>query len=119
MIKISSEEVNATLVKAAHALRNQNEEINRLRQEIAVLNRHNYAEKIASQAVERGIMDPTDASDYARSLALGDKDLSIVEDFVTQSTAGIPLGAGLAKTASEYGSPDSDPLTAFLLSSDI
>ncbi len=120
MIKISSEEVNATLVKAASALRSQNEEISRLRHEIAVLNRHNYAEKIASAAVERGIMDPMDAGDYAKSLAEGDKDLSMVEDFVTQTTAGIPLGTGLAKTAAEYsGSEGSDPLTTFLLSSDI
>lgn len=120
MIKISSEEVNATLIKAAHALRTQNEEITRLRNEIAVLNRHNYAEKIASQAVERGIMDPMDARDYARSLAEGNKDLSMVEDFVTQTTAGIPLGSGLAKTASVHsGSAGADPLTMFLLSSDI
>ena len=118
MIKISSEEVNATLIKSANALLAQQEQIAHLTNEIAVLNRHNHAEKIASQAVERGIMDPTDAREYAQSLADGNKDLSMVEDFVTQSTAGIPLGSGLAKTASEYRGSDSDPLTQFLLSSD-
>lgn len=117
--KISSTEVNATLVKAAGILRSQQQEISQLRQEIAVLNRHNHAEKIASQAVERGIMDPIDAREYAQSLADGDKDLSMVEDFVSQTTAGIPLGSGLAKTASEYRGSDNDPLTQFLLSSDI
>ena len=120
LTKISSEEVNATLIKAAGILREQQEKILSLERDIASLNRHNHAEKIASQAVERGIMDPTDARDYALSLAEGSKDLSMVEDFVSQTTAGIPLGSGLAKIASEHSSnSEIDPLTSFLLSSDI
>lgn len=117
--KISSEEVNATLVKAASILRSQQQEINRLKQELASRERYDHAEKIASAAVDRGFMDPVDAKDYAISLAEGDKDLNLVEDFVSQTTAGIPLGTGLAKTASEYSGSDTDPLTQFLLSSDI
>ena len=120
IIKISSEEVNATLIKAAGILRSQQEKIQRLNSEISSLNRQKHAEKIASVAVERGIMDPTEAGDYATSLVTGEKDLEMVEDFVRQSTAAMPLGAGLAKTASEYNSSGAtDPLTSFLLSSDV
>ncbi len=119
LTKISSEEVNATLIKAAGILREQQEQISVLKRELDVLNRQNHAEKIASQAVEKGIMDPTDAQDYANTLAEGSKDLNMVEDFVTQTTAGIPLGSGLAKTASENITGSTDPLTTFLLSSDI
>ena len=119
LTKISSEEVNATLIKAAGLLRSQQEKIQRLEQELASKNRYDHAEKIASAAVDRGFMDPTDAKDYAISLAEGDKDLNLVEDFVSQTTACIPLGTGLAKTASEYSGSATDPFTQFLLSSDI
>ena len=78
LLKIGSAEVNATLVKAASALRDLSAENERLRAVIAENDRRDYAEKIASSAVHRGIMDPEEAKDYANSLTESDKDLSIV-----------------------------------------
>ena len=120
MNKLSSESVDNLLIKAASALRSQNHEIARLQEQLDWYERNNHAEKIASQAVERGIMDPTEAGEYAKTLAEGGRDLSMVEEFISNSTVGVPLGSGLAKTASDYGgSGETDPLTEFLLTSDI
>ena len=118
-IKIGSAEVNATLIKAASLLRNQQAEITRLQRELADRDRVSHAEKIAHQAVERGIMDPTDAEEYAKSLVDGEKDLQMVEEFVSRTTAGVPLVAGLAKTASAAEGKELDALTSYLLSTDV
>ena len=119
-LQIGSAEVNATLIKAASIMRDQQSEIARLKEELAIRDRASHAEKIASQAVERGIMDPADAEEYAKTLASGEKDLEMVEEFVTRTTPGVPLVAGLAKTASaENSNGDVDVLTAFLLSTDV
>ena len=118
ILKLGSAEINATMLKAAGALRSQQIEIERLRTELASIGRNRYAEKIASTAVERGIMDPDEAKDYAQQLADGDKDLEIVEDFVKRASGGIPLVEGLQKEASA-GSSETDVLTSFLLSNDV
>lgn len=119
-IKIGSAEVNATLIKAAGIMRNQQAEIARLKEELAVRDRATHAEKIASAAVERGIMDPTEATEYAKTLAAGEKDLEMVEEFVARTTPGVPLVSGLAKTASaSHTNGDTDVLTSFLLSNDV
>jgi len=118
MEKTSSTEVNATLIKAASALRSQQAEITHLRSELARRDRESRAEKIASQAVDRGIMDAEEATEYAQSLAQGDKDLDMVEEFVNRTAAGVPLSSSLQKTASVSGSSESDVLTNFLLTSD-
>jgi len=121
LLKIGSAEVNATLIKAASALRDLSSENERLRAVIADNDRRDYAEKIASSAVNRGIMDPEEAKDYANSLTESDKDLSIVEEFVNRAAAGVPLGNSLQKVASVEGAQDgeADILTSFLLTNEI
>lgn len=120
LLKIGSAEVNATLIKAASTLRTLQADNDQLRAQLAIGARRDHAEKIASSAVERGIMDPEEARDYADSLTEGDKDLAVVEDFVTRTAAGVPLGASLQKEASaESGDMDSDILTSFLLTNEI
>ena len=121
LLKIGSAEINATLIKAASALRDLSTENNRLRTVIAGTDRRDYAEKIAHDAVSRGIMDPEEAKDYAHSLTESDKDLSIVEEFVSRAAAGVPLGNSLQKVASVEGSQDgeADILTSFLLTNEI
>jgi hypothetical protein len=120
LLKIGSAEVNATLIKAASALRTLQADNDQLRAQLAMSARRDHAEKIASSAVERGIMDPEEAKDYANSLTDGDKDLTVVEEFVTRTAAGVPLGASLQKEASaESGDMDSDILTSFLLTNEI
>lgn len=121
LLKIGSAEVNATLIKAAAALRDLSAENDRLRVTIASTDRRDYAVKIASSAVNRGIMDPEEAKDYANSLTESDKDLSMVEEFVNRAAAGLPLGNSLQKTASVEGTQDgeADILTSFLLTNEI
>jgi hypothetical protein len=121
MIKIGSAEVNAMMIKAAGILRSQQEKIKELEQDLANRNRASHAEKIASAAVERGIMDPDDAAEYAHTLANGQKDLEMVEEFVSRTTPGVPLVAGLAKTASAETNSggEVDVLTSYLLSTDV
>ena len=121
LLKIGSAEVNATLIKAASTLRSLQADNDRLRADLAASARRDHAEKIAHNAVERGIMDPDEAKDYADSLTEGDKDLSVVEEFVSRTAAGVPLGASLQKVASAEGSADGDDdvLTSFLLTNEI
>ena len=121
LLKIGSAEVNATLIKAAAALRDLSSENERHRVTIASTDRRDYAVKIASSAVNRGIMDPEEAKDYANSLTESDKDLSMVEEFVNRAAAGLPLGNSLQKTASVEGTQDgeADILTSFLLTNEI
>lgn len=115
--KISSADIDGFLVKAAATIRDQEATISKLRSDLAGKERHEHAEKIASAAVDRGIMDESEAKEYAESLATGDKDLSMVEEFVNRTAAGVPLGSALTKTASasldDHGEPV-DVLTAFL-----
>ncbi len=115
-------DIDGVMIKAASALRSLQLENNRLKEELAKRDRADHATKIASSAVERGIMEADEASDYAQTLLESDKDLDIVEDFVSKTVSGIPLGSGLAKTASEnlsYGDGSADVLTAYLLSNEI
>ena len=62
--------------------------------------------------------DNEEAEEYAQSLAQGDKDLDMVEEFVNRTAAGVPLSSSLQKTASASDSSESDVLTNFLLTSD-
>jgi hypothetical protein len=117
--KISAEQVDHLMVKAAHVIRTLEAEVTELRAEKAERARRDHAEKIASSAVERGIMEAEEAADYATSLAESDKDLSMVEDFVDRTAAGIPLGGGLEKEAHAEGGGDTDVLTSYLLSNPI
>ena len=120
MEKISSEQINATLVKTAQVLRSQQSEIATLKETIAQYERKSQAEKIASVAVERGMVADAEEADYAERLAQGDKDLSVVEEVVSQQAAGVPLGSDLQKLASEdMDSGDADVLSQFLLTSEI
>jgi hypothetical protein len=95
--KISSADIDGFLVKAAATIRDQEATISELRSDLAGKERHEHAEKIASAAVDRGIMDESEAKEYAESL--------------------VPLGSALTKTASasldDHGEPV-DVLTAFL-----
>jgi len=120
--KISAAQVNHILIKSAAELRSLRDENIELRRRLADRERHEHAEKIASLAVDRGIMDPTDAADYASGLASGQEDLGMVEDFVSRAAAGVHLGKTLEKTASdnlEGGEGGTDVLTSFLLTSDL
>ena len=119
--KISEAQVNHIMIKAASALRAQQARIGELEQEIARRDRVNHAEKIASAAVTRGIMDEDEADSYANDLANSSENLNMVEDFVSRAAAGVPLGMTLEKTAADHGGEGggSDVLTTFLLSSDI
>jgi hypothetical protein len=120
LLKIGSAEVNSMLTKAASVLREQKLEIDRLGSKLSEHDRSRHAEKIASTAVARGIMDVDEAKDYAETLFKSGKDLDMVEEFVARTAAGVPLGAHIQKTASVEGSEgDSDVLTAFLLSNDV
>lgn len=118
--KISAAQINEMMVKAAHTLRNQQTKIAELQNKIQQFERKEQAEKIASIAVERGIMAEDEAPEYAEHLASGGEDLKLVEDFVGRSTRGLPLGKMLEKTASaESGDvAGDDVLTNFLLSSE-
>ena len=118
ILKLGSAEINATMLKAATALRSQQTEIARLTAALESNERNLHAEKIASTAVERGIMDPEEATEYARELAGGNKDLDMVADFVNRASGGVPLVAGLQKEAS-VGNSEVDVLTSYLLSNDV
>jgi hypothetical protein len=119
--KISEAQVKHILIKSASALRNLRDENADLKRQLAERDRHDYAEKIASQAVDRGVIDPTEAADYAEKLASSAQDLKMVEEFVSHAAAGVPLGQTLEKTASDNydgGDGGTDVLTSFLLTSD-
>ena len=116
--KVSHADIDGFLIKAAVALREQEATIADLRGRLALKDRQEHAEKIASTAVERGIMDETEADEYAQGLAKGNKDLNMVEEFVERTVAGVHLGSALTKTASAGAGTDSaqaDVLTSFLL----
>ena len=119
--KISSEQIDHLMVKAAHVIRTQQSEIVELRKDKADRDRRDHAEKIASSAVDRGIMDSEEGDDYALTLAESDQDLSMVESFVERTAAGVPLGGSLQKVASVEGGEegDSDILSTYLLSNPI
>ena len=117
MTKLSSENIDRTMIKAASILRSQNQEIGRLQGIIASRSRVDHAEKIASVAVDRGFMDIEEAKDYVSDLVHSEKDLGVVEDFVSRTAAGSPLSSGLKKVASYNG--ENDVLTSFLLTNDL
>lgn len=112
--KIAAEQIDGLMVKAAHTIRTQQARISHLEGQLAGKERHEHAEKIASAAVDKGIMDPTDADEYAQTLAAGDKDLDMVEDFVSQTVVGVSLGESLQKVASVEGADGDTPEDAFV-----
>ena len=122
--KIAAADLNHLLVKSAHVIRTQEVEIAGLKQQLADKDRHSHAEKIASIAVDRGIMSEDNAIEYATKLAESDRDLSLVEDFVSRnSAAGLPLGNEMSKTASDDSMADGETAEGrfanFLLTSDL
>jgi F0F1-type ATP synthase assembly protein I len=116
--KLSSADVDTIMIKAASALRAQDVRIAELEAEIARRDRIEHAQKIASAARERGVMDEDDAVEYAEKLASSDEDLTMVEDLVSRVAVGVPLGRAHEKVASA-GDDETDVLTAFLLNSDL
>lgn len=122
--KIAAADLNHILIKSAHVIRTQAAEIETLKQQLADQDRHTHAEKIASIAVDRGIMSEDNAREYANSLAESDRDLGMVQEFVESNNgAGLPLGSELTKTAADdtLGSGDTaeDRFANFLLTSDL
>jgi len=118
--KIAGADIDAHLVKAASVLRSQASTINELQAELAKRDRRDEATKIASIATERGVLSEEAAADWATSLAESDKDLDIVEDFVSRSAPGMPLGEPKEKVAgvdSAMGSGE-DALSSFLMVSE-
>lgn len=120
MEKISAAQIDHVMVKAAAELRSLSAENETLRLELASRDRRDHAEKIASVAVDRGIMAEEDAAEYASELSEGSDNLDLVESFVSRRAAGVPLGKSLEKVAhdTEGGDGAPDVLTTFLLSSD-
>ncbi len=124
MIKIAAAELIGLLIKTAGIIRDQNQEIARLKAELAEKHRHEHAEKIAHIAVSRGIMPEDQAVEYAESLARSSRDLAMVEEFVAHNGGvGTPLGqAEITKTASDHtlatGSQAEAEFVDFLLSAD-
>ncbi len=123
MQKIAAADLNHLMIKSAHVIRSLETENAELKRQLADKDRHSHAEKIASIAVDRGIMSEDNAEAYATELASGDKDLAMVEDFVARNNgAGVPLGSELVKSASETELGDGDTaegrFTNFLLTSD-
>ena len=118
--KISAAQVDHIMTKAASTIRAQDARIRELEFELARRDRVDHAEKIASEAVNRGMMDIDEAEAYASDLANSQEDLKMVEDFVSRAAAGVPLGKTLEKVASDSstGSGEADVLTSFLLSSE-
>ena len=120
--KLGSAEINGLMVKAASMLRDLQAENDGLRGQLATRERRDHAEKIASMAADRGIMDSQEATEYAETLASSDKDLDMVAEFVSRTAAGVPLGDVLQKTASSGETGDGDSAEAnfnsFLLTSD-
>jgi hypothetical protein len=124
MQKIAAADLNHLLVKSAHVIRTQESTIATLEQQLSDKNRMGHAEKIASIAVDRGIMSEDNASDYANELATSGRDLDMVEDFVSRNNgAGVPLGSELTKTASDNELASGDTAEGrfanFLLTSDL
>ena len=123
--KIAAADLDHLLVKSASIMRAQEAEISSLRAQLAGKDRESHAEKIASIAVERGIMSVDDAESYAKSLAASTRDLSMVEEFVSKSTGpGMNLGEDLHKEASAdsdlpIGDTPEGRFASFLLSSDL
>jgi len=123
MQKIAAADMNHLLIKTAHVIRTLETENATLRQQLADKDRHTHAEKIASIAVERGIMSEDNATDYATELARSDRDLEMVEEFVARNNGvGVPLGSEMHKTASDDTLADGDTAEGrfanFLLTSD-
>ena len=124
MQKIAATDLNHLLVKSAHVIRTQESQISDLKQRLSDRDRSNHAVKIAGLAVERGVMSEDNADEYARSLADSDKDLDMVEDFVSRNNgAGLSLGSELSKTASDAYLDDGESAEGrfnnFLLTSDL
>ncbi len=121
MNKLSAAQFNHILIKTAEQLEQQQAYIQHLEQQLAGHARQQHAEKVASMAVDRGIVSPDDEEAYAAKLARGEDDLALVEDFVQRSVSGLPLGADgeLSKSASVAGGEGGDAISSFLLSSDL
>ncbi len=115
--KISEARIDGYLVKAAHSLRDMTQRIGELELEIARRDRADYAEKIASSAVDRGMVEEDDAGEYAEHLASSSDDLHIVEDFVNRAAAGVPLGRPSMEKEASTGE-DQDALSSFLFNND-
>jgi cell division septum initiation protein DivIVA len=119
--KIAAAQVDEYMAKAASALRTLSTENAQLKTKIAEFERKEQAEKIASIAVDRGVLAEDEATEYAERLISGGEDLKMVEDFVRRSSGGLTLGKTLEKTASaENDVPEGqmDVLTRFLLGFD-
>jgi hypothetical protein len=117
--KISAAQVDHVLLKTAAALRSQEVEITQLKSQLADYERQQHATKIASAAVDRGIVAEDEAAGYASDLANGNDDLNMVENLVSRSAAGVSLGTTLEKAASVHEDAGGDDvLTTFLLSSE-
>jgi hypothetical protein len=124
MDKIAAAELDSLLIKSANVIRSQQGRIQELEAQVANQDRQDHAEKIASIAVDRGIMSEDRASDYAAQLASSERDLGMVEEFVSHNNgAGVPLGDEFEKHA--HASSDETVGAAeaafnnFLLTSDV
>tara|TARA_Y100000310_G_scaffold320680_1_gene377366 strand:+ start:1094 stop:1468 length:375 start_codon:yes stop_codon:yes gene_type:complete len=122
MQKIAAADLDHLLIKSAHVIRSQEAKIAELEQQLSDRDRQSHAEKIAGIAVDRGVMSEDNAEDYATELASSDRDLGLVEDFVSRSSgAGVPLGSELEKVAGEHnidGDTAEGRFNNFLLTSD-
>ncbi len=100
LTKIGSAELNGLLIKSAAAIRDLSAENEQLRAQLAKKDRREHAVKIASVAVERGIVAEDAQAEYAQTLASGSRNLDDVEELVSHAAAGLPLGE-LTKEAAD------------------
>jgi len=119
MEKVSAAQVDTVMIKAASALRGLHAENATLRAEIARRDRISHAEKIASAAIDRGVMEEDVAAAWASDMASSDEDLEMVERFSARMVPGVSLGQTFTEKTASVGAAETDCLTDFLLSSDL
>ena len=112
-------DIDQLLAASAAMLRTQQAIIDDLQQEKIAAARRRRADRVANGLVVGGHMDTASAEDYAEIISSSDRDLGVIEDFVSRTGQNIGLGEPLRKVAGhDVPSNGPDVLTSFLLSSD-
>jgi hypothetical protein len=97
-MNLTHEDLNGLLEKSASTIRDLQSQLAEKDAQLARFTRTEQAQKIASSAVERGMVGP---NDYAAQLVDSGDDLDSLQSAVDMVAPTAPLGA-LKKTASEH-----------------
>jgi hypothetical protein len=100
-MNLTHEDLNGLLEKSASTIRDLQSQLAEKDAQLARFTRTEQAQKIASSAVERGMVGPDEANDYAAQLVDSGDDLDSLQSAVDMVAPTAPLGA-LKKTASEH-----------------